>query len=261
MKNYTSYIKWVLMILGASRFRWFGAFIGFFIGLYIENLFINGVGHILNTKDESGSFTNQSIKFTSYQNNLLILIAAVLRSNQNISRDQSYYILKYFFRQFGERNGKALYQKLKETIKGEIDIKTATVFMANTTEREGKVQIMTFLFGITFIDNILMPREKQKLADIANLIGLSTYDFERIISQANQRKTFTNTTSYVSVSNHYSVLGVNESSTENEIKKAYRKLVLVYHPDRTKLDPKVAAQKFQAVQEAYDKIREVKGFK
>ena len=32
--------------------------------------------------------------------------------------------------------------------------------------------------------------------------------------------------------NFYEVLGVSRSSTENEIKKAYRKLSLKYHPDK-----------------------------
>ena len=133
--------------------------------------------------------------------------------------------------------------------------------MAATTNREGKIQIITFLFGITFIDNIFLPNEKIVLTNIAKAIGLSQYDFDRIISQAQQKKTYTKTTRYVSVSNYYSVLGVNENANESELKKAYRKLVLKYHPDRTKIEAKKAAQKFQEVQEAYDKIRELKGFK
>jgi len=51
-------------------------------------------------------------------------------------------------------------------------------------------------------------------------------------------------------SDYYKVLGVNKSASDNEIKKAYRKLALKYHPDQTKGD-KQAEAKFKQVSEAY----------
>lgn len=49
---------------------------------------------------------------------------------------------------------------------------------------------------------------------------------------------------------YYEVLGVNRSAGEEEIKKAYRKLALKYHPDRNSGD-KQAEEKFKVVSEAY----------
>ena len=49
---------------------------------------------------------------------------------------------------------------------------------------------------------------------------------------------------------YYKALGVNKTATEDEIKKAYRKLAMKYHPDHAKGD-KAAEEKFKQVSEAY----------
>jgi len=49
---------------------------------------------------------------------------------------------------------------------------------------------------------------------------------------------------------YYEVLGVNKTSKKDEIKKAYRKLALKYHPDKNKGD-KVSEEKFKEASEAY----------
>lgn len=49
---------------------------------------------------------------------------------------------------------------------------------------------------------------------------------------------------------YYEVLGVQKNATDEEIKKAYRKLAFAYHPDRNP-DDKVAEAKFKEVNDAY----------
>ena len=48
----------------------------------------------------------------------------------------------------------------------------------------------------------------------------------------------------------YDVLGVTKSASKDEIKKAYRKLALKFHPDKTKGD-KASEEKFKEASEAY----------
>lgn len=53
--------------------------------------------------------------------------------------------------------------------------------------------------------------------------------------------------------NYYDILGVSKTATESEIKKAYKKKALEYHPDRNKGD-KHAETKFKEVNEAYQTL-------
>ena len=50
---------------------------------------------------------------------------------------------------------------------------------------------------------------------------------------------------------YYEVLGVSKSATDKDIKKAYKKLAMKYHPDRNPDNP-VAQEKFREVKEAYE---------
>ncbi len=56
---------------------------------------------------------------------------------------------------------------------------------------------------------------------------------------------------------YYDVLGITKSSSRDEIKKAYRKLALKYHPDKTKGDKK-SEEKFKEASEAYHVLSDEK---
>jgi len=55
---------------------------------------------------------------------------------------------------------------------------------------------------------------------------------------------------------YYEVLGITKNATDDEIKKAYRKLARKYHPDLNRDDPKTAEAKMKEINEAYDVLKD-----
>jgi hypothetical protein len=53
----------------------------------------------------------------------------------------------------------------------------------------------------------------------------------------------------------YSVLGISRDASEEEIRRAYRRLVMQYHPDKNRGDEAWAAQRFSEVQDAYQQLQ------
>ncbi|MCM2252053.1 MAG: DnaJ domain-containing protein, partial [Ramlibacter sp.] len=53
---------------------------------------------------------------------------------------------------------------------------------------------------------------------------------------------------------YYEVLGVPKNASDDEIKKAYRKLAMKYHPDRHQGEDKAAEAKFKEAKEAYEML-------
>lgn len=59
----------------------------------------------------------------------------------------------------------------------------------------------------------------------------------------------------VTVTDYYDILGVSRTASADEIKRAYRRLALKWHPDRNKDDPE-AEQRFKRLNEAYEVLRD-----
>ena len=82
-----------------------------------------------------------------------------------------------------------------------------------------------------------------------------TYDSEDFFRNFNQQQQ-AGSTSFNK--DWYAVLGLTSSATDEEIKKAYRRLILQYHPDRaegkTQAEKEESTRRFREVQEAYENI-------
>jgi DnaJ like chaperone protein len=65
------------------------------------------------------------------------------------------------------------------------------------------------------------------------------------------------------VDSDYKILEVDVNATDDEVKKAFRRMAVKYHPDKVidlgEAAQKNAKEKFQLVQDAYDNIRKKRG--
>ena len=118
-----------------------------------------------------------------------------------------------------------------------------------------RLQIIHFLFSIANSDRHIDSAEVDIIKKISKYFWISEYDFSSIQAMFSKNK---------NINNAYEILGLNKSSTEDQIKTAYRKMVKKYHPDKLRGVSedvvKMAKEKFQSVKDAYDTIRKQRGF-
>ena len=111
------------------------------------------------------------------------------------------------------------------------------------------------LLRVSTADGHMSREEEAMLLSAVHIFNYSQTDFERLKSR------------YVSSdSKYYAVLKCDETASNDDIKKCYRKLVNEYHPDKIEAKGlpeefiKFANDKFREIQEAYDHIRKERKF-
>ena len=115
-----------------------------------------------------------------------------------------------------------------------------------------RLQIIHFLFGVSASDNEIHTSEIKLINKIAGYLNINQYDFESIQSM------FLAEGSVNSLDKWFAILEIDKNASDAEIKKAHRKMVIKYHPDKLQgvsVDiVKLAEEKFLLVQKAYENI-------
>ena len=114
---------------------------------------------------------------------------------------------------------------------------------------------MHYLFQLANADREIHGNELDMLTRIASYLGISKKDYMSIKAM------------FVIQNNEsvYAILEISKSSTNDDVKKAYRRMAVKYHPDKVShLGPehqKAAKEKFQKLTEAYERIKKERGIK
>jgi len=119
-----------------------------------------------------------------------------------------------------------------------------------------RLEIIHFLFGVSASDNEIHPKEVEQIQRIATYMNINLYDFESI-------KSMFLAGGSSNVENCYTMLGITKQATDTEVKKAYRKMAVKYHPDKLQAVSedikKLSEEKFLKVKEAYEQIMKGRG--
>ncbi len=199
----------------------------------------------------------------SFLFSLMVLSAHIIQADGRIMHSEMEYMRSYLRQSFGNTaaiQGDEILKKLFDYRKKQgpylwdVEIKQACQEMANQMEMEHRLQLMAFLCEIAKADGHIDAKEVTALRQLASQLMLDPGVVDQLLHLGGQ-----------TLDDDYAVLGLTPDATDEEVKRAYRKMALEYHPDRVATlgdDVKAAAQrKFQQINNAKERIYKARNMK
>lgn len=187
-----------------------------------------------------------------YAASLVVLVAAVMKADGRVMKSELDYVKRYFMSRFGEETASEVVVMLRDILKQEIPVRDVSRQLSQRLEYSYRLEMLHFLFGIASADNTVSDAENNVISQIAGYMGVTDSDFASI------RAMFVSQTDA-----SYKILEIESTASDEEVKKAYRRMAMKYHPDKVSHlgedFKKVAHEKFRKVQAAYEQIKKERG--
>ncbi|MBN2237282.1 MAG: TerB family tellurite resistance protein [Bacteroidales bacterium] len=243
------YGKWIGGGIGWAFGGPIGGLLGFMFGSMFESDSSEKTKYQQHPYEQPGARTTQSGDFSV---SLLVLSAAVMKADGVVKKSELEFVKRFFVTNFGEEKTKQLMQVLKELLQKEINIQEVSMQVRSAMDYSSRLQLLHYLFGIALADSVTDNSEIQVIENIAGFMGIRGGDFKSVKAMFVK-----------DVDSAYKILEVDPSASDNEIKKAYHKMAIKYHPDKVShLGDEVrksAEEKFQQLNAAYDEIKKRRG--
>jgi DnaJ like chaperone protein len=235
----TNYGKWIGGGLGWA----FGGPLGAILGFALGSMFTGSKGL---------SNPYQGSARGDFAMSLLVLSAAVMKADGKVVKSELDYVKNFFLSQFGSEESERLILMLKNILNQEINVQEVSAQIGQYMDYPSKLQLIHYLFGIASADGQYHESEVNVIDQISGFMGVRVADFASI------RAMFVK-----NINSAYDILEILPDATNEEVKKAYRRLAVEYHPDKVSHlgedIHKSATEKFQTLNAAYEQIKKQRG--
>ncbi len=236
------------MIAGGLGWAFAGP-VGLILGVALGNIIDTYSPSEKNSKlDSAKKKTKEFSQPGDFEISLLILSAVVIKADGVSKKEELDYVRRYFAKMYGARRANESFSLFKEIINQPISIHSVCAQIRGHMSHAGRLQLIYFLFGLAKSDGTVSNDEINIIQKIANYLYINDKDFLSIRSMY-----------YVKSQHYYEVLEINPEVNDEEVKRAYRRMVLKFHPDKVEgLGEEVrkgAQEKFLQVQAAYEAIK------
>lgn len=258
--------KWIGGLLGWAAGGPIGALIGYLLGSALESnvkVQVFTDDDLRNARNQ-GNQSNQGSgqrrpggysateQRNSFLASLMVLSSAVIRADGRTQQSEINYVRNFVRNNFGPLAEGEAVNILNELADKDINIYSVGAQIAMNMNYSQRLQLFHYLADLANADGSVCRQEIDVLQSIAASIGLSTADRDSILAMFSAKR-----------DSAYTILEIDPSASDDEVKKAYRRLAMKYHPDKVaQLGPdvqKAAEAKFKSIQEAYDTIKKERG--
>ena len=179
---------------------------------------------------------------------LLVLLGQVMKADEKLLKSELVFVKQFLTKHFGQENARDLMILFKDILKQDYPLPSICRQIKKEMDHAARLELIHGLFGLAHADGELHSLEDNMIRKICNYIGVSPSDFESM------KAMFVGQTAGA-----YTILEVDSSASDIEIKRAYRKMATKYHPDKVahlgEEFGQLAEEKFKAVNDAYEKIK------
>lgn len=189
---------------------------------------------------------------------LVNILVHISKIDGQVTKEEISTIHRFFQHNLGYNQTKMHWVKelIKEAISSTASLESLLQEFKSTFAYEPRLILLELVYQILYTKTEVPENELQIARNIASFLDISTYDQRTIEAKYRYREQRRQTVGEANAEQYYAVLGLDVGATMDEIKKAYRKLSMKYHPDKVRhLGEEfrtIAEQKMKEINAAYD---------